>query len=439
QFRELDGVLSEIERLQQEIDSENKMASVEASIGEGAEGMAAVSPGSAAEGGESQGKQTMHYMISGVEGKMLGEIDLEGRVVLKEDLIKNMHSLPNEMVGDGNASRRVNTGYRRVNHGSGESWCPNSHILLAKNRQNEIMGHHNLVKKTGKLFDHSQCTIGDEAKRWMAAFDMHAYGASDEGKVMAHAGALSAFLTVQLGYKISPGDIGRALPSRATQASMEFNLAADCLIKVCHEIKKDKARHLGLITDHGHRGDQDHFVKLVIWAGFDEDENWTMKYFCLDVDSGGHSALEAAVAVKKSVTAFQDLLNEVVGERVEIKVITGDSGGGAKVQSLHPALVDCDVMDLDSQLKPCGLHGGVKPLERACVETVGAQGIGARTPIQLSWLFVRLMKYLRTSLDRKGLDDLWKSGVEALSTNPTWQRQAKEHSQHGQMGFDSDS
>ena len=48
-------------------------------------------------------------------------------------------------------------------------------------------------------------------------------------------------------------------------------------MKVCHEIKLDHEEKnvikLFLIIYHGHIKVQDHFIKLVCWAGFDEDRN----------------------------------------------------------------------------------------------------------------------------------------------------------------------
>ena len=72
---------------------------------------------------------------------------------------------------------------------------------------------------------------------------------------------------------ISNDQIAKAFPSRATLASMEPKVAADCFLSVCQEMKDDKATHLGLTCDHGHRKDQDHFVKLISWAGMDEEGN----------------------------------------------------------------------------------------------------------------------------------------------------------------------
>ena len=69
-------------------------------------------------------------------------------------------------------------------------------------------------------------------------------------------------------------------------------------------------------------------------------------YHCLDVDIAGHSAKEAAEVVQKSSNIFIEVLKDVVGEAVNVELahITGDSGGGAAVHRLHPALVGINVM-----------------------------------------------------------------------------------------------
>ena len=84
----------------------------------------------------------------------------------------------------------------------------------------------------------------------------------------------------------------------------------------------------------------------------------------------------------------------MVGDNVEVEVanITGDRGGGAAIHLLHPALVRVKVMEKVSTFLGCDIHTWNKPLEVACVETFGKQGIGSRTPFQLLWLFVQILK-----------------------------------------------
>ena len=53
------------------------------------------------------------------------------------------------------------------------------------------------------------------------------------------------------------------------------------------------------------------------------------------------------------------------------------------------------VMDSNSKKVACDMHNFVKPLEVACVDTWGRQGIGHRTPFQMVWLFVTMLKKVR--------------------------------------------
>ena len=102
--------------------------------------------------------------------------------------------------------------------------------------------------------------------------------------IMIMSGTIKA-LFHQLGIKIDDRQIAKALPCRPTFQNMEIDVAVDCLLRVCQEMKEDLVREFGLTADHGHRKDQDHFVKLISWAGKDEDDNWTIKFHCVDIVS----------------------------------------------------------------------------------------------------------------------------------------------------------
>ena len=78
--------------------------------------------------------------------------------------------------------------------------------------------------------------------------------------------------------------------------------------------------------------------------------------------------------------------------KVEIAHITRNSGGGTTVHRLHPALLQVDDMDEVSAFFGCDMHVLNKPLDIACIETFGKQGIGCHTPFQLLWLFVQILK-----------------------------------------------
>ena len=164
-------------------------------------------------------------------------------------------------------------------------------------------------------------------------------------------------------------------------------LAADCVLKACYEIVKDSEDFeeiwLGIMINHGHRNNQDHLVKIISWAAKVKGR-WTVKFYCLDVDIGGHTTEEAAEAVRLSVDNFIETIKEFApGKEVLLDCITGDSGGGAAVQKLLRFLIRIGVMNSSGRKLPCDMHGWNKPLEVACVDVFGKQGIGANTPFQI--------------------------------------------------------
>lgn len=139
-------------------------------------------------------------------------------------------------------------------------------------------------------------------------------------------------------------------------------------------------------------------------------------------DSGGHSAAEAAQAIKLSTELMLEILNEIIDNKVEIIGLTGDSGGGAASHYLIEELIKLGVMPdkPSSKMLACDLHNFVKPLEVACVDTWGGQGIGSKSPFQMVWLFVRMMKMLRGEVGRDGLDTMWGKTILKMRSDPTW-------------------
>ena len=165
----------------------------------------------------------------------------------------------------------------------------------------------------------------------MVVCNQFGYGCSDEATIMIVAGTIKAVLQ-EIGIAdITAQNIARGIPSRASIVKAESDLAADCMVKVCAEMIKDRAEHICIITDHGHRKGQDHFVKLIVWFGKDLSGKPTLKHHCVDIDMGGHAAKAAANAVKISTGAMMKLLKLKLGDDVELSKITGDSGGGASV------------------------------------------------------------------------------------------------------------
>ena len=105
----------------------------------------------------------------------------------------------------------------------------------------------------------------------------------------------------------------------------------------------------------------------------------------------------------------------------KVSLTTGDASGGATVAHLRNELKQIRFMDLDSKKLPCDMHNFVKPLKVACVDTCGRQGIGHHTPFQMIWLFVTLLKKVRTGYGRPGLNEMWANVVNKLHNDKRWQ------------------
>ena len=173
-------------------------------------------------------------------------------------------------------------------------------------------------------------------------------------------------------------------------------------MKVLQDIKDDGATKIGIVTDHGHRGGQDHFVILLCWSGRKKNGARTLKFFCPSIDRCGHTAQQAAEGVKKVTQRF-------LGSNTEIEVssICGDSGGGGAVQNLHPKLIELTIMAEDSKQANCSLHGMNKSIENSSKNTMGDQGMGCRSPFQLEYVFAALMDWIREEGGIQLINTLW--------------------------------
>lgn len=225
-------------------------------------------------------QQELHYMVGGLAGKVC--MDPTMPVITHADLVSGLVSAPSDT--DESAKSRDRIAYEIAQHGHATHWKPTTHVLKHKNRVGQSIKEHETINKLEGLFSGDISTWSYTAQRIMVACSLFGYGCLDEGTIMIMAGTVKS-LFEELDIDISNEQIAKAFPSRATLASMEPKVAADCFLSVCQEMKDDKATHLGLTCDHGHRKDQDHFVKLISWAGMDEDGNWTVKFYCPDIVS----------------------------------------------------------------------------------------------------------------------------------------------------------
>jgi len=97
-------------------------------------------------------------------------------------------------------------------------------------------------------------------------------------------------------------------------------------------------------------------VIVIIWSGFDTENNSTYKYCCPSVDSARHTAEKAAQAVK-------NVLKRILGHDVEVFCATADAGGSGSIQFAYPKIKELGVMKEDSKETNCAIHGFQKALE----------------------------------------------------------------------------
>ena len=308
--------------------------------------------------------------------------------------------------------------------GKRNCWVPTYHTLIRKGDLTQLHENNERIKGLIKLFSGQRCSWNTEARQIFTSFSSFGYGCSDEATIFIMAGTLLAVFG-QVGIDISGDQIGKTLPSRATLANWEAATAVDCLFGECGEMKDAGVTHLGITTDHGHRKGQDHLVKLLSYPSKKDNGSLTISHLCLNVDSAGHSAEEASDAIAKSVSFYTDILKGLNGgKEVKLSVITGDSGGGASVQQLHPKLINNKTMCKYSKRLACDLHNMNKALEVACVETWGKQGIGHRTPYQMYWLWNKIFKLSRENLGRDGVNEAWYTTINNLRGSRNWQTTA---------------
>ena len=338
-----------------------------------------------------------------------------------------MESLPDKIDNARSAATRNRTTFRHVITGSTQCFIPNLYDeskLLNRKRKAEREQETLRLRNVHAQFSYEICQLSSKAHHIMAACNILGYSCSQEGMIAISLGTLRAFLD-KMGIKdITDEEIAKALPSRATSDKYETKLADDCLLQVWFEIVQDSKGFnvikIILMTDHGHRNKQDSYVKIVVWAGLDSEKKWTVKFYCLDVNIGGHSAVAAAEAVKISLETFTSTIEDMAdGKKVEVECLTRDLGGVAAAQRLHPALVNLSVMDELSRYLGCDMHGMNKPLEVSCVEVFGKKGIGVETPFQMLWLFVQIFKKVRDEYNHEIMNEMWgyqeiSSGVSSL-------------------------
>jgi hypothetical protein len=235
------------------------------------------------------------------------------------------------------------------------------------------------------------------------------------------AGTLKAVLyEAGLDKIITDEEFARGCPSESTIANWELETATSCVASNVHEIYQDRDRledgvPVALVTDHTNRKGKGFFAKLLIYTKKEGDE-WTLKFVCLDLDDCDHTAKGAAEAIKKSIARWGlELDVDII-----VKLLTGDAGGGAAVQNLHPALIGINVMGLSSRSVRCIMHDLNKAFEVACLDCFGSQGINHRGVTQMYWLVVQMFMCIKLQGGLKLLDEYYNLALAKLRSSDAW-------------------
>ena len=265
------------------------------------------------------------YMVNGRVGNVkFSDGMMGGNVLTPDDIRNNLHKLPPSLDTPEKEKTRMSVKHEVFTYGASQCWVRAGTRLVGLNYLNTLKKsfkkYADMFDSMESLFDAKQCQFSPEFLTLLAASGVLNFGGSDEAAEMMIAMVLKGFLN-EIGFKISHEQLANAIPSRRTLARYEHILATDCILKVIHEIRKDGATKIGIITDHGHRGGQDHFVIVVIWSGKDEEGRRTLKAFCPSIDSAGHTAAEAANGVKSVFDRFLNGVVSIQGEKFNVSII----------------------------------------------------------------------------------------------------------------------
>jgi hypothetical protein len=288
----------------------------------------------------------------------------------------------------------------------------------------------NGAERVQRWFKGRQCRFSPHAKRTITATTIAAAGTSDWGVQSIIFGTLKAMVD-EMRLNISHKQLARGCPSVTALRNWEFKLAGGTLAKVIHKIQKDakllmekynKKLQITLVTDHGNKKGFDHFVKMIVWSSKDKNGKNVLRHFNLDLDKGGHTTVEAANAISKSLKALH--LEEV---DVEFFFICGDSGGGASVQALHPRLIEIGAMPELSDFMNCILHAFNLAYESACKNSLGDQGMGKYSVFQMCFLAVLMLKTIKKQSDMETLKKYYNVTMTQLLDSDDYQAGAGEN------------
>jgi hypothetical protein len=126
-----------------------------------------------------------------------------------------------------------------------------------------------------------------------------------------------------------------------------------------------------------------------------------------------HTARGTAGAIKKSIACWGlELDVDII-----VKLLTGDAGGGAAVQNLHPALIRINVMSLRSRSIRCLMHALNKAFEVACLDALDHKALSVT---QMYWLDVQMFMRIKLQGGLKLLDEYYNLALAKLRSSDVW-------------------
>lgn len=180
-------------------------------------------------------------------------IDLSSRVVFLEDFEAGLESLPHGQDNENKQAIRDTASYDVDRLGACFCFVPTGAIAKAKAALTLLEESAEIVRKFRRLFhiDNKQHRFSPspEAVRYVTAGNLYGYGCSREGMITIQAAVVKAIVH-DTKINIRNSAIGIGLPSRATLANREPNLAAATVAHLAYDAIKNKVD--------GHRTRIDH-------------------------------------------------------------------------------------------------------------------------------------------------------------------------------------
>ena len=199
--------------------------------------------------------------------------------------------------------------------------------------------------------------------------------------------------------------IANGTMSADTLIKFENELGPIAQVQVLDEMNRHDVNHYHLAQDKGNRKGRDCLVKVMSYPFMDGD----LRNFCWDMDPCGKTARQHAEGINDTVS----FIGRYSG--AQCSSLTGDSGGGGNMTSVARECYALGALDEEvSRYCRCLQHGLNNAFSNAIIESVGNQGLGHDTCLQMVF---GLIKMLRTIIKDYGMsvyDGYYKIVMEKL-------------------------